>query len=217
MQLNKLEPIPKIASKNHFSIFAFPDSIAYPKIAKALPFSPNDKNTIPIDTVREIELSVRSKQSRDVVFLIQDADTLTEAAANSFLKLLEEPGEHIHFVFFTRSPQKLLPTIKSRAHNYNIKGDDSLDQAPNYPENILDLAKKYIAASPKTLIQLSQELARDREKSLLVVSAAIDLLYRSYFKTANPKFLDKLQDLDKTYLALAKNGHVRLQLVANML
>ncbi|MGC8667102.1 MAG: ATP-binding protein [Chthonomonadales bacterium] len=52
---------------------------------------------------------------RKRVFIIERADTLTEAAANSLLKVLEEPPPYVLFVLLAAHASRLLPTILSRA------------------------------------------------------------------------------------------------------
>src|SRR5947208_292241 len=49
------------------------------------------------------------------VYIVERADTLTEAAANSLLKVLEEPPHYAFFILLTPHPARLLPTILSRS------------------------------------------------------------------------------------------------------
>ena len=48
------------------------------------------------------------------MWIIQEAETFNEAAANAFLKTLEEPPAHVYFVLVTDRPEKLMPTVVSR-------------------------------------------------------------------------------------------------------
>lgn len=214
MFLNSPDQIPDIILANQFTIFGFPKNSEFPLIPKAINISPNEKNVIPVEEIHNIEELVRTKQLQDLTIILNSAESMTEQAQNCFLKLLEEPGINIHFVFFSHSPQNLLSTVRSRAHNYIFKSIAKIDSPPKQSQKTIDLAKQYISASPKQLVDLSATLAKDRQKTLLVLDAAIELLYKSYFKTKNPKFLDKLERLLKTHDNISKNGHVRLQLVA---
>lgn len=69
-----------------------------------------------IEQVRELQqkLKFHPLEGASKVVLMDDADMLTEAAANSLLKVLEEPPRRTHFILVTAFPHKLLPTIRSR-------------------------------------------------------------------------------------------------------
>lgn len=54
-------------------------------------------------------------EGKAMVFIVRDADELTQQAANSLLKTLEEPPPRTHFVLLTSRPNRLLDTIRSRA------------------------------------------------------------------------------------------------------
>src|SRR3954467_7557593 len=53
-------------------------------------------------------------ESRRRVFVIEDADTMNDRAANKLLKTLEEPPPYAHLVLLTNRPGNILPTIASR-------------------------------------------------------------------------------------------------------
>ena len=59
--------------------------------------------------------------SRYRVFIIDEAHMVTTAAFNALLKVVEEPPEHLVFVFATTEPDKVLPTIRSRTHHYPFR------------------------------------------------------------------------------------------------
>jgi len=217
MFLENPEQIPEAIEKVHFAIFELPKNTEFPDIKQVINISPNDKNSIIIDDIHDIEELVRTKQSSARIIAFHHADRMTINAQNCFLKLLEEPGHHIHFVFFTHRANQLLPTVRSRAQTFSLKQITKIDSPPDHDPKIITLAKKYISAPPRQLVPLSQTLAKDREQALDMLDTTIELLYKSYFKTGNPKFLDKLAKLTKTHDNIAKNGHVRLQLVAGML
>ena len=60
-------------------------------------------------------------QSRYRVFIIDEAHMVTTAAFNALLKIVEEPPEHLIFIFATTEPEKVLPTIRSRTHHYPFR------------------------------------------------------------------------------------------------
>ena len=60
-------------------------------------------------------------QSRYRIFIIDEAHMVTTAGFNALLKIVEEPPEHLIFVFATTEPEKVLPTIRSRTHHYPFR------------------------------------------------------------------------------------------------
>lgn len=69
-----------------------------------------------IDSVRLAPLSGKKK-----VYIIDEAHMLTTEAGNALLKTLEEPPPHVVFILATTNPEKLIPTIRSRAFPVNFK------------------------------------------------------------------------------------------------
>jgi DNA polymerase-3 subunit gamma/tau len=59
--------------------------------------------------------------SRYRVFIIDEAHMISSAGFNALLKIVEEPPEHLIFIFATTEPEKLLQTIRSRTHNYPFR------------------------------------------------------------------------------------------------
>ncbi|WP_278314405.1 DNA polymerase III subunit gamma and tau [Lolliginicoccus levis] len=60
-------------------------------------------------------------ESRYRVFIIDEAHMVSNAGFNALLKIVEEPPEHLIFIFATTEPEKVLPTIKSRTHHYPFR------------------------------------------------------------------------------------------------
>jgi DNA polymerase III subunit gamma/tau len=59
--------------------------------------------------------------SRYKIYIIDEAHMVSTAGFNALLKLVEEPPEHVRFIFATTDPDKVLPTIRSRTHNYAFR------------------------------------------------------------------------------------------------
>ncbi|MGH3492265.1 MAG: DNA polymerase III subunit gamma and tau, partial [Sciscionella sp.] len=55
------------------------------------------------------------------VFIIDEAHMVTTQGFNALLKIVEEPPEHLIFIFATTEPDKVLPTIRSRTHHYPFR------------------------------------------------------------------------------------------------
>ena len=60
-------------------------------------------------------------ESRFRVFIIDEAHMVSSQGFNALLKIVEEPPEHLVFVFATTEPDKVLPTIRSRTHHYPFR------------------------------------------------------------------------------------------------
>ena len=60
-------------------------------------------------------------QSRYRIFIVDEAHMVTPAGFNALLKIVEEPPEHLIFVFATTEPDKVLATIRSRTHHYPFR------------------------------------------------------------------------------------------------
>ena len=60
-------------------------------------------------------------QSRYRIFIIDEAHMVTTAGFNALLKIVEEPPDHLIFIFATTEPEKVLPTIRSRTHHYPFR------------------------------------------------------------------------------------------------
>ena len=60
-------------------------------------------------------------ESRYRVFIIDEAHQISGAGNNALLKIVEEPPEHLIFIFATTEPEKMLGTVRSRTHNYPFR------------------------------------------------------------------------------------------------
>ncbi|EHR63603.1 DNA polymerase III subunit gamma and tau [Saccharomonospora cyanea] len=60
-------------------------------------------------------------ESRYRVFIIDEAHMVTPQGFNALLKIVEEPPEHLIFIFATTEPDKVLTTIRSRTHHYPFR------------------------------------------------------------------------------------------------
>mgnify|MGYP003332969046 CR=1 FL=1 len=76
-----------------------------------------------VDQVRDLRDTVRyaPAQGRFKIYIIDEVHMLSTAAFNALLKTLEEPPEHVKFVFATTDVQKVLPTILSRCQRFDLR------------------------------------------------------------------------------------------------
>lgn len=84
-----------------------------------------------IDDIRDLRDRVRyaPAQLSSKVYIIDEAHQITGAAANAFLKTLEEPPAHTRFILATTDPEELLPTIVSRCQRFEFRRVGAADIA----------------------------------------------------------------------------------------
>jgi DNA polymerase-3 subunit gamma/tau len=76
-----------------------------------------------VDDARELrdKAFYAPAESRYRVFIIDEAHMVTTQGFNALLKIVEEPPEHVIFIFATTEPEKVLTTIRSRTHHYPFR------------------------------------------------------------------------------------------------
>jgi len=80
-----------------------------------------------VEQVRDLRDNVRFAPTscRYKIYYIDEVHMLTTAAFNALLKTLEEPPEHVKFIFATTEPHKILPTIISRCQRFDLRPIDT--------------------------------------------------------------------------------------------
>lgn len=75
-----------------------------------------------IDEIRQLRsnVSVRPSRSRFKIYIIDEVHMLTKEAFNALLKTLEEPPEHVKFIFCTTDPEKIPITVLSRCQRFDF-------------------------------------------------------------------------------------------------
>ena len=146
--------------------------------------------------------------------IIEKAELMTEEAANSFLKLLEEPAERTTFILITFNEDALLSTIVSRCQRVSF----------NYLEQALEVDRKEAEAVTFDLVNLlssakgnlvmilakAEEIAKDKDTALKACSKLLE----SYKET---KQFEKAQLVLSCCRKLKYNVNVRLCLEAMLL
>jgi DNA polymerase-3 subunit gamma/tau len=76
-----------------------------------------------VDDARDLRerASYGPAQSRYKIYIIDEAHMVTTQGFNALLKIVEEPPEHVKFVFATTEPEKVIGTIRSRTHHYPFR------------------------------------------------------------------------------------------------
>jgi DNA polymerase-3 subunit gamma/tau len=76
-----------------------------------------------VEQVRELRETCKyaPASAKFKIYIIDEVHMLSTAAFNALLKTLEEPPEHVKFLFATTDPEKVLPTILSRCQRYDLR------------------------------------------------------------------------------------------------
>jgi DNA polymerase-3 subunit gamma/tau len=76
-----------------------------------------------VDDARDLRERAIFAPSRDrfKIFIIDEAHMVSPQGFNALLKLVEEPPEHVKFIFATTEPEKVIGTIRSRTHHYPFR------------------------------------------------------------------------------------------------
>jgi replication-associated recombination protein RarA len=146
------------------------------------------EGTVSVEMIRDLYNSTRSKQKTARIIIIDDADQMSPSASGAFLKLLEEPTEHTHFILTSHAPQTLLPTIKSRVQEIKIQPLDSA-QSEEYL-TLLDISDKtkraqlqFIASGlPAEIARLANDGEYFAKKAELMSDARTFLTAKTYEK-----------------------------------
>jgi len=67
------------------------------------------------------ERSLPRRETATKIFILDEAHMVTQQGFNALLKIVEEPPEHVKFIFATTEPEKVLGTIRSRTHHYPFR------------------------------------------------------------------------------------------------
>jgi DNA polymerase-3 subunit gamma/tau len=124
-----------------------------------------------VDDVRQLRENVRyaPAKGRYKIYLIDEVHMLSQAAFNALLKTLEEPPEHVKFVFATTEPQKVLPTILSRCQRFDLH---------RIPANLIAKHLQFIAENEKITLEpaAAHAIARGAEGGLRDAESMLDQL-----------------------------------------
>lgn len=76
-----------------------------------------------VDDARDLRERAVFSPARDryKIFILDEAHMVTPQGFNALLKIVEEPPEHVKFIFATTEPEKVIGTIRSRTHHYPFR------------------------------------------------------------------------------------------------
>lgn len=131
-----------------------------------------------IEQGREIQkkVSFRHYEGKYKVMILTGADVMTIAAANSMLKILEEPPERTIFILTAENGDNILPTVLSRCQVIKFGGEDaSGDFARKIEDNeakvqqVIDLVADLPKMNYGRLLKISESWEKDREGAKLLL------------------------------------------------
>jgi len=135
-----------------------------------------ERKLISVEQIREIVsgAAMRPYEGRGKVFIIDPADALSVSGSNSLLKTLEEPARDTTFILITRSPDLLLPTIKSRAQHIYVADVTRAFTGPREVQRVQQVAMLEDAGDLATdIIDLLHRFAAHNEGAALLALAAL--------------------------------------------
>lgn len=153
-----------------------------------------DGGTIKIDRIRLMQEEIAKKPiiSNKKVFVITDADCMTQEAQNCLLKTLEEPPEYIVIILTTTNESKLLNTVKSRCMKIpfeviskkEVKEYFINNQLSDINDHIIDMSEGSIGKAlnlyeNKEIYESVSKVLKDIEgKSLIHTMKNADIIYK---------------------------------------
>ncbi len=142
-----------------------------------------------VDDARDLRERATFAPIRDryKIFIIDEAHMVTSAGFNALLKIVEEPPEHIKFIFATTEPDKVIGTIRSRTHHYPFRLVPpeplmaylaQLCEAENVPvaPGVLSLVVRAGGGSVRDSLSVLDQLMAGAGESGLDYDLAVDLL-----------------------------------------
>lgn len=186
-QADAVRTIEGFISKNkipHFILFAGPSGCGKTTLARILKkhlkcgdqdFAEiNCADLRGIDTVRDIRsrMGLAPISGAVRIWLIDEAHQLTTQAQDAFLKMLEDTPEHVYFIMATTDPNKLKPTVRTRATVVTVKAMNPVGQKALI-EAIL--AKEDKTLSEEVIDKIVEMAEGSARKALVILNAVINL------------------------------------------
>ncbi len=142
-----------------------------------------------VDDARDIRERAIFAPARDryKIFILDEAHMVTPQGFNALLKIVEEPPEHVKFIFATTEPDKVIGTIRSRTHHYPFRlvpPAQMLDYVQQLSESegmkvapgVLPLVVRAGGGSPRDTLSLLDQLIAGSEGDSIEYERAVALL-----------------------------------------
>lgn len=138
--------------------------------------NPDKNGSISVDAIRALYEQTRGRSAAQRAVIIDDADRMTPQAQEAFLKLLEEPSSHTHFILTAHQADKLLPTIRSRVQTVvvpRISEQMSRDLLASHELSEAEVNQiLFVAAGRPAALQTLAADAPSREKTIQLIKDA---------------------------------------------
>jgi DNA polymerase-3 subunit gamma/tau len=142
-----------------------------------------------VDDARDLRERAVFAPARDrfKIFILDEAHMVTPQGFNALLKLVEEPPDHVKFIFATTEPEKVIGTIRSRTHHYPfrlvppaamLEYVEKLCEAEgvSVEAGVLPLVVRAGGGSPRDTLSLLDQLIAGSEGGVVGYSRAVSLL-----------------------------------------
>jgi len=142
-----------------------------------------------VDDARDLRERAVFAPARDryKIFILDEAHMVTPQGFNALLKLVEEPPEHVKFIFATTEPEKVIGTIRSRTHHYPfrlippaqmLEYCESLCESENITvePGVLGLVVRAGGGSARDTLSLLDQLIAGSENNSVTYERAVSLL-----------------------------------------
>lgn len=142
-----------------------------------------------VDDARDLRERAIFAPTRDryKVFILDEAHMVSTQGFNALLKLVEEPPEHVKFIFATTEPEKVIGTIRSRTHHYPFRlvAPDVLvpylqqmcdQEGISVDEGVLDLVVRAGAGSVRDSLSVLDQLIAGSNDNHLAYAGSVALL-----------------------------------------
>lgn len=155
-----------------------------------------------IDTIREIRRQIMFKpmEGSCQVWILDECHRLTQDSQSALLKTLEDTPDHVYFILCTTDPQKLLPAIRGRCADYQVRtlSDDEMlkllsrvvkaegerlkrsvyeqiiESSGGHPRNALRILEQVLAVEGKERLEVAKRVAVDQSQVIDLCRALIN-------------------------------------------
>lgn len=149
--------------------------------------------------------SKESQYTKEVIYVIKEAENMNKEASNTILKFLEEPSDNVIGFFLTKDKNNIISTIQSRCQIIEVVFDNTISEnlgiTDSEYQNYLEIIVNYLRQieEDNDAILMNKEIVDNYEKKDIVVIVQIILeVYKTILeKKKNDQLLNQLDFLNK--------------------
>lgn len=156
-----------------------------------------------VDNIRDLRQNAlyRPARARFKIYIIDEVHMLSSGAFNALLKILEEPPDHVKFIFATTEAHKVLPTIQSRCQRFDFRAISPTEIAQqlgkilkkekiDFEDDLLVVLSRLANGSMRDGLSLLDQLLSAGESKLTV-----ELLDRTLGRPSTEKVFDLVKQI----------------------